>query len=194
MPELDDGTWVFHRPYVAPTLPEPIVRSVVVAADDERVPRDARSLARKIEGAILTYARGYVAGADGGPAMSSDMEPTGEMTEGSPPKPQMKNGQPTGKMTRGSAPRPAMRKVNEVQKPPADSLRLVVRIGDLTYVGHWLDGGWDHGMILRGRTLVGNPAFRQWSKEVKDAASRENVRGEDGQGVLPLEGDEGKPV
>lgn len=171
MSETDGRTW--GRPvYVAPHLPDPVQRSVQAEPGHPRVPRNARVMAG-LGPSRVTYAIGYEPGHDGNVATRAIMEPTGEET-------------PTG--------RPAMKEVGSEPKPAQESIRVVVRIDEFVFVGHWLSGGWDCGMVLRGRTLVRNVNWTQLREALKDAASQAHLRGETPDGQLPLTGHDGQPV
>ena len=165
-------TWV-ETPH-----PEPVQRAVrLLLADAPTIPKNAWKLAQAADDRSLPYrishAIGYAFDAKtGGLKMKNVMELTGEFTE------------------KGAA---RKKKVGEAPSDPVDSIRVVVRLPTLLLAGHWIDGGWDFGLILSGRTLVENA---NWSRlwEVFDAESSTNVRSEGGgdgwvADQLPLDGD-----
>lgn len=158
--EATDGRTWGHVPYVKPVHPDPQQRSVDVDPSAACVPRNVRTLA-KGRSVRITHAVGHdFHNATGGVAVEKIMEPTGETT-------------PTGK--------PAMKQVGKRELPPVNSILMVIKAGGFTYVGHWLNDGFDFGMILRGRTVIQNVNYTQLKGHL-DAQGSKNVRQEE----LPL--------
>lgn len=170
---IDGRTWG-KRTYVPPSLPEPIQRAIEVTASATIVPDNARKMARVANdcgwNVRITHARGYdVDNATGNAATERIMEPTGEFTD------------------KGNA---RTKKTGSRQKAPVDSVRVVIRKGDQALVGHWVANSWSGGMILNGRTAVENINWTRMEKELKNAKSEADMRGEGGgQLTLSLTGD-----
>jgi len=147
------------------------------------VPRNAKKIA---DAALaldwpvrITHAIGYDTSASGAVKTTAIKEPTGEIT-------------PTG--------RPAMKEVDHALAPPVNSIRVVIQAPDRMLVGHWLDNGWDGGLILVGHRLLANCQWAGLWKEFENAKSRAHLRGETSRAEresgqqLSLTGDDGKPL
>lgn len=168
----DGRTWG-RSVYVAPSLPEPIQRAIEVTAHAPIVPPNARKMANVGSdcgwNVRITHARGYdVDNATGNAATGRIMEPTGEFTD------------------KGRA---RTKKTGVIELPPVDSVRVVIRKGERMFVGHWVANGWVGGMILEGRTVIENIGWTRMEKELKDAKSEADMRGETlGQLEMPFTG------
>lgn len=114
-------------------LREPLVRAVVVRADDRTVGPNARQVVHRAVAlgwsVRVTYARGWTPDKNGDEETITVMEPTGEILDSG---------------------RKQMRKVGVKEKPPVDSIRVLMRHPDdrlIIVAGHWLDDVFDFAMI-----------------------------------------------